>query len=72
MKHYLEKNYPRKSRSTEFLFFILFIVLMIPISPLLLVWIIGRTFEPVIELYTDVTWESFSALHNKINPYKEN
>ncbi|MDV5032862.1 DUF4014 family protein [Escherichia coli] len=22
--------------------------------------------------YTDVTWESFSALHNKINPYKEN
>ncbi|WP_032363711.1 DUF4014 family protein, partial [Escherichia coli] len=25
-----------------------------------------------IELYTDVTWESFSALHNKINPYKEN
>ncbi|EFD6650515.1 DUF4014 domain-containing protein, partial [Escherichia coli] len=51
---------------------ILFIVLMIPISPLLLVWIIGRTFEPVIELYTDVTWESFSALHNKINPYKEN
>ncbi|EMQ4491366.1 DUF4014 family protein [Escherichia coli] len=59
-------------RTTEFLFFILFIVLMIPISPLLLVWIIGRTFEPVIELYTDVTWESFSALHNKINPYKEN
>ncbi|WP_100037806.1 DUF4014 family protein, partial [Escherichia coli] len=58
MKHYLEKNYPRKSRATEFLFFILFIVLMIPISPLLLVWIIGRTFEPVIELYTDVTWES--------------
>ncbi|MCM4583752.1 DUF4014 family protein, partial [Escherichia coli] len=56
MKHYLEKNYPRKSRATEFLFFILFIVLMIPISPLLLVWIIGRTFEPVIELYTDVTW----------------
>ncbi|WP_149009110.1 DUF4014 family protein, partial [Escherichia coli] len=30
MKHYLEKNYPRKSRTTEFLFFILFIVLMIP------------------------------------------
>ncbi|EIG3021230.1 DUF4014 family protein, partial [Escherichia coli] len=27
MKHYLEKNYPRKSRATEFLFFILFIVL---------------------------------------------
>ncbi|EHK7474119.1 DUF4014 family protein, partial [Escherichia coli] len=24
MKHYLEKNYPRKSRTTEFLFFILF------------------------------------------------
>ncbi|EEQ7575707.1 DUF4014 domain-containing protein, partial [Escherichia coli] len=23
-------------------------------------------------LYTDVTWESFNALHNKINPYKEN
>ncbi|EHC4567814.1 DUF4014 domain-containing protein [Salmonella enterica subsp. enterica serovar Heidelberg] len=29
------KNYPRKSRVVEILFFILFIVLMTPISPLL-------------------------------------
>ncbi|WP_122999179.1 DUF4014 family protein, partial [Escherichia coli] len=34
------KNYPRRSRTTEFLFLIIFIVLMIPISPLLLVWFI--------------------------------
>ncbi|EAO8941982.1 DUF4014 family protein [Escherichia coli] len=66
------KNYPRKSRVVEILFFILFIVLMTPISPLLLVWIIGKIIEPVIELYNDVVWASFNTLHNKINPYKEN
>ncbi|HHH7213761.1 DUF4014 family protein [Escherichia coli] len=65
------KKYPRKSRTTELLFLALFIVLMIPISPLLLVWIIGKIIEPVIELYNDVVWASFNALHNKINPYKE-
>lgn len=66
------KNYPRKSRVVEILFFILFIVLMTPISPLLLVWIIGKIIEPVIELYNDVVWASFNTLHNNINPYKEN
>ncbi len=66
------KNIREKSRTTEFLFLILFIVLMIPISPLILVWIIGKIIEPVIELYNDVVWASFNTLHNKINPYKEN
>ncbi|ENX7040927.1 DUF4014 family protein, partial [Escherichia coli] len=56
----------------EFLFLILFIVLMIPISPLIFVWAIGKIIEPVTELYTDVVWASFNTLHNKINPYKEN
>ncbi|WP_249545315.1 DUF4014 family protein, partial [Escherichia coli] len=56
---------------TEFLFLIIFIVLMIPISPLLLVWFIVKIIEPVIELYNDVVWASFNTLHNKINPYKE-
>ncbi|EEW2061484.1 DUF4014 family protein [Escherichia coli] len=65
------KKYPRKSRTTELLFLALFIVLMIPISPLLLAWIIGKVIEPVIELYNDVVWAPFNALHNKINPYKE-
>ncbi|EGM7736630.1 DUF4014 family protein [Escherichia albertii] len=65
------KEYPRRSRITEFLFLILFIVLMIPISPLLLVWFIGKVIEPVIELYNDVVWAPFNTLHNKINPYKE-
>ncbi|EPB1795298.1 DUF4014 family protein [Escherichia coli] len=65
------KEYPRKSRATEFLFLIIFIVLMIPISPLLLVWFIVKIIEPVIELYNDVVWASFNILHNKINPYKE-
>ena len=68
----IQKKYPRKSRATEFLFLILFIVLMIPISPLILVWGIGKVIEPVIELYNDVVWAPFNALHNKINPYKEN
>ncbi|EHH6606636.1 DUF4014 domain-containing protein [Escherichia coli] len=65
------KEYPRKSRATEFLFLIIFIVLMIPIPPLLLVWFIVKIIEPVIELYNDVVWASFNTLHNKINPYKE-
>ncbi|HCU6883866.1 TPA: DUF4014 family protein [Escherichia coli] len=67
-----KKIYPRKSRVIELLFLILFIVLMIPISPLILVWFIGKIIEPVIELYNDVVWASFNTLHNKINPYKEN
>ncbi|MBZ9310552.1 DUF4014 family protein [Escherichia coli] len=66
------KEYPRRSRITELLFLILFIVLMIPISPLILVWGIRKIIEPVIELYNDVVWASFNTLHNKINPYKEN
>ncbi|EJT2562899.1 TPA: DUF4014 domain-containing protein [Escherichia coli] len=61
-----------KNRAVEFLFLILFIVMMIPISPLILVWGIGKIIEPVIELYNDLVWASFNALHNKINPYKEN
>ncbi|HCQ8805818.1 TPA: DUF4014 family protein [Escherichia coli] len=65
------KEYPRKSRATEFLFLILFIVLMISISPLIFVWIIGKIIEPIIELYTDAAWGPFNTLHNKINPYKE-
>ncbi|EGM5718970.1 DUF4014 family protein [Escherichia coli] len=65
------KEYPRRSRITELLFLILFIVLMIPINLLFLVWIIGKIFEPIVELYIDMVWEPFRALHNKINPYKE-
>ncbi|ENQ2612528.1 DUF4014 family protein, partial [Escherichia coli] len=26
----------------------------------------------IVELYIDMVWEPFRALHNKINPYKEN
>ncbi|NUO31103.1 DUF4014 family protein [Escherichia coli] len=66
------KKYPRRSRMIEFLFLILFIVLLIPISPLILVWIIGKIIEPIIESYNDVTWSPFRNLHNKINPYNEN
>ena len=66
-----KKIYPRKSKVIELLFLILFIVLMIPISPLILVWGIGKIIELVIELYTDVVWASFNRLHDKINPYKE-
>ncbi|MBC9614926.1 DUF4014 family protein, partial [Escherichia coli] len=42
------KEYPRRSRITELLFLILFIVLMIPINLLFLVWIIGKIFEPIV------------------------
>ncbi|QZD51795.1 DUF4014 family protein [Escherichia coli] len=71
MNTLFRKEYPRKSRVIELLFLILFIVLMIPISPLILVWIIGKIIEPVIELYNDVVWSPFNTLYNKINPYKE-
>ncbi|EFH7981322.1 O-polysaccharide acetyltransferase inhibitor [Escherichia coli] len=54
------------------MFLILFIVLMIPINLLFLVWIIGKIFEPIVELYIDMVWGPFNTLHNKINPYKEN
>ncbi|EOP1529601.1 DUF4014 family protein, partial [Escherichia coli] len=40
------KEYPRRSRITELLFLILFIVLMTPISPLIFVWAIGKIIEP--------------------------
>lgn len=70
--HYSEKNIREKVERQNFLFLILFIVLMIPISPLILVWGIGKIIEPVIELYNDVVWAPFNTLHNKINPYKEN
>ncbi|HHZ5718024.1 TPA: DUF4014 family protein, partial [Escherichia coli] len=40
------KKYPRKSRTTELLFLALFIVLMIPIFPLIFVWAIGKIIEP--------------------------
>lgn len=66
------KQYPRRSRVTELLFLILFVVLLMPIFPLFLVWVTGKTIEPVIELYTDIVWAPFNTLHNKINPYKEN
>lgn len=69
--HYSEKNIREKVERQNFLFLILFIVLMIPISPLIFVWAIGKIIEPVIELYNDVVWASFNTLHNKINPYKE-
>ena len=72
MPAFFRKEYPRKIRATEFLFLILFIVLMIPINLLFLVWIIGKIFEPIVELYIDMVWGPFNTLHNKINPYKEN
>ena len=48
------------------------IIIETGISPLIFVWAIGKVIEPVIELYNDVVWAPFNALHNKINPYKEN
>ncbi|EKR4920307.1 DUF4014 family protein [Escherichia coli] len=41
------KEYSLRSRTIEVLFLIMFIVLLIPISPLLLVWVIGKIIEPV-------------------------
>ena len=69
--HYSEKNIREKVERQNFCFSFC-LSLMIPISPLILVWGIGKIIEPVIELYNDVVWAPFNTLHNKINPYKEN
>ncbi len=65
------KEYPRKSRAIELLFIILFFVLLIPIASILVTVLMGRVFEPLVELYIDIVWTPFRKLHNKINPHKE-
>lgn len=65
------KEYPRRSRAIELLFLILFIVLLIPISSILVTVLVGKAFEPLVDLYIDIVCKPFGALHNKINPYKE-
>lgn len=65
------KEYPRKSRAIELLFIILFFVLLIPIASILVTVLMGKVFEPLVELYIDIVWTPFRKLHNKINPHKE-
>ncbi|WP_219563925.1 MULTISPECIES: DUF4014 family protein, partial [Enterobacteriaceae] len=48
------KEYPRRSRAIELLFLILFIVLLIPISSILVTVLVGKAFEPLVDLYIDI------------------
>ena len=66
------KEYPQKSRATEF--FVSHSVYRIDDTDIPSNFCLGNReiIEPVTELYTDVVWASFNTLHNKINPYKEN
>ncbi|MEB0918386.1 DUF4014 family protein, partial [Citrobacter freundii] len=41
MSKIFRKNYPRQSRVKEALFFLLFLILMAPISPIVLIWLAG-------------------------------
>ena len=65
------KNYPRQSRVKEALFFLLFLILMIPISPIVLIWLAREQAEKIAEWYSSIVWGPFNKLHNKLNPYRE-
>ncbi|EJE5239552.1 DUF4014 family protein [Escherichia coli] len=65
------KNYPRQSRVKEALFFLLFLILIIPISPIVLIWLAGEQAEKIAEWYSSIVWGPFNKLHNKLNPYRE-
>ncbi|EEH1481188.1 DUF4014 domain-containing protein [Salmonella enterica] len=71
MTKIFRKNYPRKSRVREALFFLLFLVLMIPILPLVILMFAGEYAEKTGEWYGSLVWEPFNKLHNKLNPYRE-
>jgi len=63
------KNYPRSSRATEAIFFFLFVILMLPVSPLILICLAAELADKIIGWYS-VIWEPFNRMHNKLNPYK--
>ncbi|HAF9641507.1 TPA: DUF4014 domain-containing protein [Salmonella enterica] len=71
MTKIFRKNYPRQSRFKEALFFLLFLILMFPISPISFIWLAGVQAEKIAEWYSSIVWGSFNKLHNKLNPYRE-
>ncbi|EAM8273851.1 DUF4014 domain-containing protein [Salmonella enterica subsp. enterica serovar Saintpaul] len=70
MTKILRKNYPRQSRFKEALFFLLFLILMVPISPIFFIWLAGVQAEKIAEWYSSIVWGPFNKLHNKLNPYR--
>ncbi|MCM7404459.1 DUF4014 family protein [Enterobacter cloacae] len=64
------RNYPRRSRTIEAVFLLLLLVVMLPVSPLLLIWLAGELARKFIDWYGAV-WEPFNRLYNKLNPYKD-
>ncbi|ECH9113774.1 DUF4014 domain-containing protein [Salmonella enterica subsp. enterica] len=71
MTKILRKNYPRQSRFKEDLFFLLFLILMVPVSPIFFIWLAGVQAEKIAEWYSSIVWGPFNKLHNKLNPYRE-
>ncbi|EAN9125914.1 DUF4014 domain-containing protein [Salmonella enterica] len=71
MTKIFRKSYPRQSRFKEALFFLLFLILMVPISPIFLIWLVGEQAEKIAEWYSSIVWVPFNKLHNKLNPYRE-
>ncbi|EAV1591026.1 DUF4014 domain-containing protein [Salmonella enterica] len=71
MTKIFRKKYPRQSRLKEVLFFLLFLIFMVPISPLVLIWLAGEQAEKIAEWYSSIVWRPFNKLHNKLNPYRE-
>ncbi|WP_413247256.1 DUF4014 family protein [Salmonella enterica] len=71
MTKIFRKNYPRQSRFKEALFFLLFLILMVPISPIFFIWLAGVQAEKIAEWYSSIVWGPFNKLHNKLNPHRE-
>ncbi|EPK3136952.1 MULTISPECIES: DUF4014 family protein [Enterobacter cloacae complex] len=70
MTKIFRRNYPRRSRTIETVFFLLFLIVMLPVSPLLLIWLAGEWAREFVDWYGFV-WEPFNRLHSKLNPYKD-
>ncbi|WP_252400083.1 DUF4014 family protein [Escherichia coli] len=60
------KNYPRQSRVKEALFFLLFLILMIPISPIVLIWLAGEQAEKIAEWYSSIGKRRLSTVWSRI------
>lgn len=61
----------RKSTTLNVIFYALFLIVMAPISPLILIWVVGEKIEAFVEWYGGLVWSPLNNIHNKINPYRE-
>ncbi|EJF5840383.1 DUF4014 family protein [Salmonella enterica] len=66
----LRRNYPRRSRAIEAIFFLLFVIVMLPVWPLAAICLLAELSGKIIDWYS-VVWTPLNRLHNRLNPYRE-